>query len=56
MEEVTYTYKSFEAIDINALAALLNAFVEGGGTISSISISVDKGIAYAIALVSESEN
>ncbi len=55
MEESTDKYLSFAAVDINALAEKLNAFVTDGGTITTLYFSTDKVGAYALVLGSEPE-
>lgn len=44
MEETNTTYIGFSALDIKGLANQLNAFVEAGGTITSLYLSGDKVI------------
>ena len=42
-------YFAISAVDMDGLAAALNKLVENGGTITSISVAVDK-VAYALVL------
>ena len=44
MEETNTTYIDFSALDIKGLANQLNAFIEAGGTITSLYLSGDKVI------------
>lgn len=52
MEETTTTYISFSALDIKGLANQLNAFIEAGGTITSLYLSGDK-VVNALVLGTE---
>lgn len=52
MEETTTTYIGFSALDIKGLANQLNAFVEAGGTITSLYLSGDK-VVNALVLGAE---
>lgn len=45
-------YIAFNAVDMNALADQLNAFIEDGGTISEIYVTSDK-IVSALVLCTE---
>lgn len=42
-------YFAISAVDMDGLAAALNKLVENGGSITSISVAVDK-VAYALIL------
>lgn len=44
MEENTTTYIGFSSLDIKGLANQLNAFIEAGGTITSLDLCGDKVI------------
>lgn len=52
MEETTTTYIGFSALDIKGLANQLNAFIEAGGTITSLDLCGDK-VVNALVLGTE---
>lgn len=52
MEETTTTYIGFSALDIKGLANQLNAFIEAGGTITSLELCGDK-VVNALVLGTE---
>lgn len=52
MEENTTTYIGFSALDIKGLANQLNAFIEAGGTITSLDLCGDK-VVNALVLGTE---
>lgn len=52
MEENTTTYIGFSALDVKGLANQLNAFIEAGGTITSLYLCGDK-VVNALVLGTE---
>ena len=46
-------YICFKAVDITELTEKLNTYIQSGGKIQSLSMCVDNGMAYVLALVSE---